>query len=647
MATRTNLKRRPRPRAPEATSADAFAIRGCVAGGVFLSVVAVWTPLHDIYVLPKLLVLCFASGASLVLLVRSHTNRGGYVSVDSRVPLVAGILVLGLGVATLINPHPMASLIGEYGRNGGLLAYLCSFVLLCAVVAAFRDREVALILWVLAAAAAVVILVGVAEVIGAHPFADTGDAVLSTLGQPNLVAGFLGVGTPALLWLALDAASKVQLRLIAAASLLLLPVVAVRAQSFQALPAIGAGIFPVLLLAALDRWSARRVLQVLAGAFVAILLPVALVRSSLEGQIRSGLDERVLMWQAAAKMIVDRPVAGNGPAGFAARFSEERPKAHTQRFGTRQLVDVPHNVPLSFVVSGGIPLGLAYLAFVGFTGRTLVLGLRRLAGSRQKLLAGIGGCWVAYQVQSLVGIDVPPLIALHFVLAGAVVVASGAPRTFKRLDFLRVGRAGFQAASAVVALVVVVLVSRAAIADRAYQLSLSTLASGDGTRAADTSAEAVALAGWNGLYWEHRAAVLAGSGDQDAALIAGERAAARAPSVVTFALATAQLAQRMGRNDVAEHHFASAVRHAPHDPLVLQAAAEFYSSMKDYQRAIPLIRTATALEPEGVAHLLLLGAVAKATGHDGESVRAYERVLRLQAGNLEALRALGRPVPTG
>ena len=49
------------------------------------------------------------------------------------------------------------------------------------------------------------------------------------------------------------------------------------------------------------------------------------------------------------------------------------------------------------------------------------MGLRRTRGEQSLLLAALGGAWIAYHVQSGVSINVPPLLVLHWVVAGMVV----------------------------------------------------------------------------------------------------------------------------------------------------------------------------------------------------------------------------------
>jgi O-antigen ligase len=117
-------------------------------------------------------------------------------------------------------------------------------------------------------------------------------------------------------------------------------------------------------------------------------------------------------------MLGDRPLFGFGLASFEGWFYAYRPVAVAVADGFRRSTDAPHSVPLEMLASGGLLLGLAYLALVGVTGWALIRGLRHRAGVERVLLAGLGGAWLAYQVQSLVSIDVPPIAVLHYALAG-------------------------------------------------------------------------------------------------------------------------------------------------------------------------------------------------------------------------------------
>jgi tetratricopeptide (TPR) repeat protein len=124
------------------------------------------------------------------------------------------------------------------------------------------------------------------------------------------------------------------------------------------------------------------------------------------------------MWQRS-------PFTGVGLDAYGAYWRRDRPLASPRRLGGAAYSDSAHSVPIQHLAQGGLLLALAYLFFCSVIIVALVRGLRRLEGQDRLLLAGLGGTWTAYQVQSLVSIDQVPLLILNFVVGAGVLVAAG------------------------------------------------------------------------------------------------------------------------------------------------------------------------------------------------------------------------------
>lgn len=647
-------KRRPAPAITpaEAILEDAAVLsRGLVLGALTLVVLVFWSPAHDTYNLVKLGLLLVAASSVAAHLAWASVRAGAIVRLSHPALLFAGGVLVAMAVATARNDLRALSLMGEYSRNGGLLAFTAGLVLLAAVAWFFAATTVDRLLWMVVGVGAVVVAYGLLQFAGIEPFdVPAGDSIFSTLGQPNFVAGFIGIVAPAFLWAALRRSAPLWARGAGGAALGAAAVVAIATDSFQALPAALAGCSLVVVVQALGRWSARRVVV---GCLGLALISVALAfayRGPLERQIRSGLDERVLMWKAGFEMVADDPVLGSGPAGYAARFSAERPAVHARRFGPFQLVDAPHNVPLWHFVSGGIIQGGLYLAFVASIGWSLVSGLRQLTGEHRVLLAGVGGAWVAYQVQSLVSIDTVPFIALHFVLAGGVLAASGAlRRAVVPLPALRGSRRGdrrplgvaLQISSLVAVLLSMVFTARILVADQAVATGIGTRQS-DVARSISDLERATRLAGWNGMYWAELAASYQVVGDQERALIAGMTAARRAPSAAGYALSVAQLFEPLGRTQEAEQWYEIGIENAPNVPSVAGAYARFLSSVGRYEEALGYARLAVEGAPDRLEYRVMLATAADETGYADEAEGAWRYALAVQPRNPPIAHELAR-----
>jgi Flp pilus assembly protein TadD/O-antigen ligase len=656
MSTRTTTGTRTKARAAASgrnqpvVSWVVAANRMVVLGVLGFTTLFFLTNANDVYVTPKVTALLVGALALVGTTAWASTTAGSL-----RVPMSPAVGFLGAVVAimalsTAINGHRLTSLFGEYGRGAGLLTFVAGLVLFVLVLTDVGEEGLPFLVSGATVIGGVVMLYGLLQALGFEPFsgAPSQDSVVTTLGQVNLTAGFSGVVLPLFLWAATDRRRPYAQRVPAGAAVLATAVVASQSLSFQALLSMGAGGVVFAVAFGLDRWPARRV----AAAAVVVLLVGAMVagvaHGQVEEQVRSGLDERVLMWQAAGDMIGNRPIFGNGPSGYAAEFARYRPRAHAERFGVFQLVDVPHSVPIAMLVTGGMALGLAYLAFVGYVGWALVRGLRRSTGDRRLLLGAVGGAWFAYQAQSLVSFDGPTFVAFELVSAASVLLLAAPPRirtvTLPSLVRRQGRRSSLSGAGrSVLGLVLVVVLAgvwwtvRPLVADVADARGRELRASGTPDASLASFERATSLAPWVGRYWTDRAAALVEVGDQDNALLAGQRAALASPSSASFALSTAQLALRMGREDVADKWSAYAAENSPTAHIVLDARAQILVALRRPKEAIPLFRRAARFEPNEFTYVLHLAQAYQETGRISDARRAYRKVLAMRPDDPTAL----------
>lgn len=638
--------------------------RGVIVATVIVGLLMFLPAMNDTYVLPKFVVLVLGAIGLLAVITWRAADRAALEVPTSLGALLAAGVLVAMIVATVVGEHRGQSIAGTYGRSDGLITYAAAIALFAGVLCAFARRDVRTLAGAVCFGGAGIVAYGLLQALGMQPVGISPQSapVISTLGQPNFVAGSLAIIAPLLVWVAADDSRSVGLRRAAGVTLGAALIVAARVQSFQVLPALILSLGVTGALMASDRWGGRRVLRWLGALGVVGALLAIMFSSRIEAQVRSGLDERVLFWQAALDMIRDAPLFGRGLSGFATSFAAFRPEAHAVRFGAFQIADAPHSVPLGMVVSGGLLLGVAYVAFIGFIGLRLVQGFRRLEGPSRALLAAVGGAWVGYQAQSLVSIDVPPLILMHLVLAAMILVLvdDRAARSIE-LPWRPRGRGRsaqtsgpqlvIKAGAVVAVLVVLVLALRPAQADLAFAAGLDRRPPPDApAELRDPSNNAALahlrrsteLAPWVGRYWAELAATLAALGDQDGAIVAGRNAADRAPSVVSYALSVAQLAERVGKQEVADRYYRMALENGPSDPAVLNARAEFLLRDGQFEDAAALLERALTLRPDDVAYLLHLGDAYRELGEEAKATATYEEVLRLVPNHPVALEALGR-----
>lgn len=610
-------------------------------------VASYWTGLNDTFSVPKFTVLLLA-GVGLAVATGWEWLDEGAASVAKSLPLLLlAAVVLLMAFSSVLGDHVALSFVGDYGRNAGVLTYAAGLLLLATVLSAFRPQGLETLASAVGVSALPLVVYGLAQALSFEPIdVDAATAeVFATLGQANFLGGVAGILLPFLAWAILRPASAAWFRVAAGAMALCLLAVAQQSSSFQALASVTSGLLVFVAVWSSVHLPVARRRQFAVTAVVIFSVVGIGFGARIVDEVRAGLDERVLFWQASANMIEDRPILGSGLSGYASKFTSERPRAHAVRFGLAQVSDAPHNVPLGMGVAGGVLLGLAYLAFVVTVGVQLARGLRHSQGEQRVLLGTFGAGWLAYQAQSLVSIDVPVLIVFHILTAGAILLLTNfsVPVRLALPVALQRPRRGHQTWSYARAAAFGVLVVAGLLgafystlpwrADAAYTESLEARARRDDLVALDRSERATSLAPWTGLYWAGRASALAETGDQEGALVAGERASDEAPSAIAYHLSVAQLADRLGRTALAESYFERAIRRDPYSAEARNAKAEFLETQERYGEAILLRRRAVELRPAVIDYRLRLAELLEADGQHAAALEEYRRILDVDPEN--------------
>lgn len=617
------------------------------------------------FMLPKMTFLVFLGVAVAALgAARGVWTRRLSLPV-SPVTFAVAVFALALVVTTTTSASPSVSLIGFYSRYTGLVPYL-TFLLVFVVALSVLDMP---FLQLLRRAALVglglVVSYGLLQAGGLDPI-DYRDLRLgetfSFLGNTNFSAAWAGAVSALALTTVFDSAEHKAWRAYATVltPLTLLYAILTGTSQGPVVAAVALGWAGLLLTTAHDspvRAAAarRRGVAVAATgvAAVAVLAAVLAALPFLRAQLDQALVERPAFWVAAVRIFIDHPLLGTGLDTYAHHFLAYRPASHALANATAT-TDAPHSVPLGMFSNGGLLLGLSYLVVVALVAFAVVRGALRLQGPARIALAGFGGVWLGYQVQSLISFDVPPLALLHW-LSAAVVVTLAAPPRWREITLpgqpaaQRRTRKGKARGAAVVptstrvlhgmiALAGVVALWLAAYPLRADLVAASAApltASGRFDEAVERFARAAALNPAEPTYPFLAGRAHDAAGRHAEALEAAAEAARRDPGTVEYALFAAEQAQLAGRQDEARRWFLESVERDPRDPPVLNAAAAYLRRVGDVSAAERLLERSVGLrtDPDALVQL----AQVRVALDDVEGAReVLEQALALEPGNQDA-----------
>lgn len=599
-----------------------------LAGVVAVPPVLFWRGLDSAFAAPKLLLLALLTTALVVVrratpavdarASRRATGPGPSATSVPALPVVPwlpGLAValaalVAIAVATTTSDVPALSIIGHHGRFSGLVAYAIGVTLFVRVASTRDVGELQVLVPGLAAGAALVSLYGAFQRLGVDPLEwtyavdITGSA--STLGNPNFASAHAAIGVAVGAGVLLSGPSR-RWRAAAIALLVLSVAGCLAANSVQGYLAAVAGAITAVVAWAIRRRPAQQLrLSVVAagvaavgatavGAGAAGVGPLAVIANRASTQVR------IWDWQTALAIGRDHPWTGVGFDRFGGYAYAYRPAEAADLLGPETILDTPHNVPLSMLVGGGVPTFLLYVAFVAVTAWALVVGLGRLEGGRHRLLGTLGAAWAAYQVQSMVSIDVPSLLATHWVLAGAIIALSFPPGagadtgwvraipglTAERWRSLRVPVTVVGGLLAVALLVVPA--GRLIVAESAAGDGRAAFAAGDAAAAAEAAERSVDRGGWEPRYGELLAFARGELGDGRGALEALLAATEADPRALSPQLNTARLAASLGETQLAAERFRVVTDLEPHHVGIHAEAADAVAAAEGHAAAVALL----------------------------------------------------------
>jgi len=404
-------------------------------GAVATLVALAWLPgAVDPLTYTKLLVLAGGGLAVAPAVVRRWKNMGG-PSALVVVPAAASVALVGWGVVSAIGSGAPLwnSVFGWWGRGDGFLAWLgAMFLLLGATTLSPREVERS-ITWLLGGAS-LVALVGLAQVAGFDVPAGAAGQVSGTMGNTNFAAGYFAIVAVLALGRALSSSNTPQ-RIWGGLLFLLLAVLSWETDSVQGPAALAAGLVALGVAAALLYRGRYRTAGLAVATVVVVAGVLGLVASFFaKGPLATLWSERTFdirqeYWQSAINIMNGLPVFGTGPDGFSRYVAEYRPESYVELLGPTLRVSAAHNVALQFgAVLGYIGLILWVVVFAG-AGIALLTRVLRGSVASLALTASVLGALATYLVQGMVSIDMLPLLATGWLMAGLALALAREPLT--------------------------------------------------------------------------------------------------------------------------------------------------------------------------------------------------------------------------
>lgn len=336
------------------------------------------------------------------------------------------IFLIAAVIATIASTSPLTqNLYGTYGRNTGLLTYICFAFILLAASNLRNERSFGPITLGLLFAGLINVLYSAYVLVFSDPVSwnNPYGAILGTFGNPNFISSFLGIFIAGTLSVTLSSKLSLVLRV----SGFLFGVLAfyeiANTNSIQGYVVTAAGCAFVIFLKLRSRGNKILDLAYLSSIFILGLTSVA-------GVFQQGPFARFLYqgttafreqyWKAAVNMGSSRLFTGVGMDAYGDNYRLERDIQALKTPGVQVVSNSAHNVILDFFASGGILLLIAYVSIVLIAAVSLVRVILRKR-EFDYVFSVLAASWLGYQLQSIISINQIGLAIWGWLLSGALI----------------------------------------------------------------------------------------------------------------------------------------------------------------------------------------------------------------------------------
>jgi O-antigen ligase len=327
-------------------------------------------------------------------------------------------------ISLIFSDQTLIGLIGETQRRNGFLTYLALLIVSIYTYFKFDSIYLLRLFKVITTLGLILGSYGIIQATGrdfvnwVNPY----NPIITTLGNPNFASAMFAMICTFTSLVLRVRSIQIHFKFLALACLVLSAVCMYLSQSRQGLVATGFAIVFYLVVNALITNNRFKVIIVLSGLIASAVSALGMIQIGPFSQFlyKDSVSVRGFYWRAGLKMFESEPLTGVGMDRYGAFFKEFREVEYALRYGFEITSSNAHNTFIQFFATGGLFLGLSYLAL---TFLVLVRGLqlvRNTQGDARAFSLAILSTWVAFQSQSFISIDNIGLSIWGWVLGGII-----------------------------------------------------------------------------------------------------------------------------------------------------------------------------------------------------------------------------------
>jgi tetratricopeptide (TPR) repeat protein len=380
------------------------------------------TQMADPFNAPKMYLLILFSLAFLPYLFRSKQKE---LNESRLINLLVIAIIFSFIWAFMNSQSKYIALFGESQRQLGLISYL-GFVIYFLILTRYTNyQSIEYFRPILILLSIVYIVYGSAQYAGKDfiNWVNQYNPVIGTLGNPNFAAALMAI-LCTLTFSYLFIESKIYYSKIvygiASAGLL---IVIYLSNARQGLLAVLAGLlsFTIIKLSTKNKYLTLSAIIVALISFIFVVLAIFQIGPLTNYLYKESVSLRGYYWRAGINMFRDNIFTGVGLDYYGAYFKSYRESLFPLKHGYDLISTNAHNVPIQLFATGGLFVGLAYLALVMTTAYCGLAAVVKSRGENRLVIGAFFSAWIAFQTQSIVSIDNIGLTIWGWILSGILV----------------------------------------------------------------------------------------------------------------------------------------------------------------------------------------------------------------------------------
>jgi O-antigen ligase len=389
------------------------------------------TKIQDPFNSPKLWIISLLASWSVGHI---FANRKMLFLAENKVLTLIMAGFLGIGLVALIQTDSFyIGLFGESQRRNGYLNYLSLGIILLLASIVFRFNSLNKIYLVTLGVGAILSIYGLLQSSGLdfvkwnNPY----NSVISTVGNPNFAAAIMAIMAILNFGAALNTSRKSYLRILHITVTVFSIYVISLSDALQGLIVTTIGIGTIILVLIFNKSKILGLFAIVGAALMSIvgILGMLQIGPLTQYLYKNSVSVRGYYWRAGIEMLQDNFIFGVGLDRYGSHFKQVRESSYSLNYGFDITSNNAHNVPIQMFSTGGVFLGVAYLALLIYIFYCGVKGLRKFQGNQRVVIATFLGAWIAYQAQTIISIDNIGISIWGWLLGGIVVALSRSTAT--------------------------------------------------------------------------------------------------------------------------------------------------------------------------------------------------------------------------